>query len=138
MGKHRKDTKSRLVIFIDGQFLVLRKHGKKAEYGFIGGFVDPGETEIDALIRETDEEVKVKLTPEDLQYITTTKKKKITRHYFRLLSLKKKFKLNEPHKFMQLEWVPAAELIKNVGKSDRVFLKEFLSPETIPLEIHYE
>lgn len=126
-----------MVVYIDGKFLMLRKHGKKS-YGFIGGFVDPGESELEALLREAKEEAGVELVPEDVAYVTTTRKKDITRHYYRLLSLRKKFKLKEPHKFSALEWVHKDTVMRKVGKSDRAFLKKFLSPVATPTEIIYE
>jgi len=52
--KHKE--KSRLIVSQGDELLVLQKIGEELEYGFIGGFLEVGESPETALVRETYEE----------------------------------------------------------------------------------
>ena len=51
----------------DKVLLMRRSKLKGGNYGFVGGHVDPGETPLQAIIRETREEIGVKLSRKHLK-----------------------------------------------------------------------
>lgn len=67
-------------------FLQDRTDYKPPPWGFFGGGVEAGETPLQAVIRETKEELNIELTTEDLMYIgeyhTIYNDKQINRHMF--------------------------------------------------------
>ncbi|WP_037078585.1 NUDIX hydrolase [Pseudonocardia spinosispora] len=58
-----------LVSIVDGRLLMVRPRDKKAFY-LPGGKIDPGESDVDALVRELGEELAVHTDPAALRYLT--------------------------------------------------------------------
>ncbi len=57
-----------------GDKVLLVRRGRepsKGKLGIPGGFVDPGESAAQGACREVEEELRIKLTPDDLTYLTT-------------------------------------------------------------------
>lgn len=52
------------------RILLVQAHNR-AKYYFPGGKIDPGETQIEALIREISEELNLELSPSEVEYIGT-------------------------------------------------------------------
>jgi len=58
----------------NGKILLLHRHGHKSEgnrWGVPGGKIDGGESELGAMVREIREETGLKLSPAQLEYLTT-------------------------------------------------------------------
>jgi ADP-ribose pyrophosphatase YjhB (NUDIX family) len=51
--------------------LLRRNEEKRGEWGNVGGAVEPGETPVQACMREAKEEIGISLKPEDLAFICT-------------------------------------------------------------------
>ncbi|WP_025740659.1 NUDIX hydrolase [Aquimarina pacifica] len=129
--KHKE--KSRLIVFKGIELLVLIKKQKDLQYGFIGGFLEAGESPEAAMIRETYEETSVQLSKEDFNYycsitVNLDGKKRLSRHYFVCKEDNKPFKVAEPHKFLKIKWVYWKDAIKYLGKSDKKVVKELFRP----------
>ncbi|WP_027392468.1 NUDIX hydrolase [Aquimarina latercula] len=129
--KHKE--KSRLIVSQGDELLVLQKIGEELEYGFIGGFLEVGESPETALVRETYEETAVKLSEEDLEYhcsitIELGDKRRLSKHYFVCKDNNKPFTVAEPHKFAKVEWVYWKDALKFLGKSDKKVIKELFKP----------
>ena len=82
-----KIDKSRLIAIKNDKILVLEKIGEKKKYSLAGGVKKKKETDIQSLIRETFEEIGLKLKKKELTYFLSrknnnTKKKEIYKHYF--------------------------------------------------------
>ncbi|WP_438425771.1 NUDIX hydrolase [Aquimarina macrocephali] len=129
--KHKE--KSRLIVSQGDELLVLQKKSEDLEYGFIGGFLETGESPEIALIREAYEETAVQLSEEDFNYhcsvtIDLGDKKRLSKHYFVCKDSNKPFIVAEPHKFAKVEWVYWEDTIKFLGKSDKKVVKELFKP----------
>ncbi len=48
-----------------------RRGYKPPPWGFFGGRIEPGETPLEALLREAEEELTLTLKPEELRYVST-------------------------------------------------------------------
>lgn len=125
--KHKE--KSRLIVFQGENILVLQKLANETQYGFIGGFLEPGESPETALIREAFEETGVRLSEEDLIYhcsvtIEQSEKQRLTKHYFFCRDPYKPFGLAEPHKFKSITWMHWQKVVKSLGKSDKKVAKQ--------------
>ena len=129
--KHRE--KSRLIVYQGDELLVLQKLSDTLEYGLIGGYLKKEESPESGLLRETYEEVSVKLSEKDLMYycsITLGLKNqpKLTKHYFICNQPDQPFTLAEPHKFRKIEWVHWKDATEFLGKSDRKVIKSLFEP----------
>ena len=111
--------------------LSLRKNtgSNDGEYELPGGHVEPNEDLIEAMIRETKEELDIDLKEEDLKIIH------ILHHYtegrlnFILKSNKYSgnIKINEPEKCERLEWFSYENIPDNVTSKVKSTLKEIKS-----------
>lgn len=129
--KHKE--KSRLIVSKGDELLVLQKNSEDLEYGFIGGFLETGESPEAALIREIYEETNVLLSEEDLNYhcsitIDLGDKQRLSKHYFFCKDSNKPFRVAEPHKFTKVVWVHWKDALKFIGKSDKKVVKELFKP----------
>ncbi|GAA4273138.1 NUDIX hydrolase [Aquimarina gracilis] len=129
--KHKQ--KSRLIVCQGDELLVFQKISNKLEYGLVGGFLKKGETPENGLIRETYEETGVQLSEQDLDYYDSLtldcgNNQKLSKHYFVCKDANKSFLLNEPDKFMKIEWVYWKDTLGYLGKSDRKVVKSLFKP----------
>jgi len=119
-----KIDKSRLIAIKNDKILVLEKIGEKKKYSLAGGVKKKKETDIQSLIRETFEEIGLKLKKKELTYFLSrknnnTKKKEIYKHYFITNTSIKNIKVLEPHKFKKVLWVSWYDALEYLDKDDR-------------------
>ncbi|WP_299115799.1 NUDIX hydrolase [uncultured Winogradskyella sp.] len=123
--------KAKVVIIEKGKVLLLKRIDREKRLSFAGGIVKSNESHKEGLIREIKEELGVKVSKQDLEYIFSFKKKKakvkITTRYYRLKTTNKKFKINEPNKFNLLKWFNIKYAISNVTKKQGFILKQQLN-----------
>lgn len=62
VGLYRRMTVGARAVILDGEQVFLIKHTYLPGWHFPGGGVEPGETVLDALVREVDEEVGLRIT----------------------------------------------------------------------------
>ena len=106
------------------KILVLEKIGEKKKYSLAGGVKKKKETDIQSLIRETFEEIGLKLKKKELTYFLSrknnnTKKKEIYKHYFITNTSIKNIEVLEPHKFKKVLWVSWYDALEYLDKDDR-------------------
>ncbi|WP_295982783.1 NUDIX hydrolase [uncultured Algibacter sp.] len=119
-----KIDKSRLIAIKNDKILVLEKIGEKKKYSLAGGVKKKKETDIQSLIRETFEEIGLKLKKKELTYFLSrknnnTKKKEIYKHYFITNTSIKNIEVLEPHKFKKVLWVSWYDALEYLDKDDR-------------------
>ena len=119
-----KVDKSRLIAIKNDKILVLEKIGEKKKYSLAGGVKKKKETDIQSLIRETFEEIGLKLKKKELTYFLSrknnnTKKKEIYKHYFITNTSIKNIEVLEPHKFKKVLWVSWYDALEYLDKDDR-------------------
>lgn len=108
--------------------LALRKNTRynDGEYELPGGHVDEGEDLMNAMIREAEEELKIKLKIEDLHI------KHILHHYkgnrLKFIISADKYegnlKIGEPEKCEKLEWFDIKKLPENTEKRTKKVIRE--------------
>ena len=119
-----KIDKSRLIAIKNDKILVLEKIGEKKKYSLAGGVKKKKETDIQSLIRETFEEIGLRLKKKELTYFLSrknnnTKKKEIYKHYFITNTSIKNIEVLEPHKFKKVLWVSWYDALEYLDKDDR-------------------
>lgn len=108
--------------------LALRKNTgyNDGEYELPGGHVDEGEDLMNAMIREADEELKIKLRVEDLRIEHILHHYKGNRLKF-IISAEKyegNLKIGEPDKCEKLEWFDIENLPENIYKKVENVIRE--------------
>ncbi|MEX0360166.1 NUDIX domain-containing protein [Flagellimonas sp.] len=120
----KKVIKSRLVAVHGTKVMVLKKNGKPRKYTLPGGIKKGKETEAQALVRETSEEIKLKLTKDQVQfYLSLTKmanKEQINKNYFYTFLKPQKIAVKETHKFDSIKWENWKMAREFMDKSDRL------------------
>ncbi len=128
---------------VDAAVVVLRREGRllmglrtggtgEGTWGFVGGKVDPGESILEAVVRETREEIGIHLGT--LRYRHTLfDYRPENRQWYRVffleaLSFEGEPRIMEPHKMTRLEWFSKDALPQNLFPSNRDFLDHFLDP----------
>jgi len=119
-----KIDKSRLIAIKNDKILVLEKIGEKKKFSLAGGVKKKKETDIKSLIRETFEEIGLRLKKKELTYFLSrknnnTKKKEIYKHYFITNTSIKNIEVLEPHKFKKVLWIPWYDALEYLDKDDR-------------------
>jgi 8-oxo-dGTP diphosphatase len=119
-----KVDKSRLIAIKNDKILVLKKIGEKKKFSLAGGVKKKKETDIKSLIRETFEEIGLRLKKKELTYFLSrknnnTKKKEIYKHYFITNTSIKNIEVLEPHKFKKVLWVSWYDALEYLDKDDR-------------------
>jgi len=119
-----KVDKSRLIAIKNDKILVLEKIGEKKKYSLAGGVKKKKETDNKSLIRETFEEIGLRLKKKELTYFLSrknnnTKKKEIYKHYFITNTSIKNIEVLEPHKFKKVLWVSWYDALEYLDKDDR-------------------
>lgn len=116
--------KSRLLAFKNNKLLVLEKIGIKKKYSLAGGIKKKRESDLDSLVRETSEEINVRLIKEDLAYFISRKRiskdnVEINKNYFTTSLKIDNIKILEEHKFKAASWVYWYDALDYLDKDDR-------------------
>lgn len=116
----KKVEVTRVLFVKDKSLFLMLRNGKKTSHGqgvkrwiTPGGVVDPGETPVQAAIRETEEEIGITLAEKDLTLIYQRHDPQYDAEmYFYLCSVEifDKLVVKEPEKFDKVEWVSFKEL----------------------------
>lgn len=119
-----KIDKSRLIAIKNDEILVLEKVGKKKKYSLTGGVKKKKETDNQSLIRETFEEIGLRLKKKELTYFLSrkkinTRKQEVYKHYFITNKSIKNIKVIELHKFKKVFWVYWYDALEFLDKDDR-------------------
>ena len=119
-----KIDKSRLIAIKNDKILVLEKIGEKKKYSLAGGVKKKKETDSQSLIRETFEEIGVRLKKKELTYFLSrktinNKNQDIYKHYFITNKLIKNIKVLELHKFKKVFWIYWYDALEYLDKDDR-------------------
>ena len=107
--------KTRLVLSYNDQILLLKQHSSKGgKYSLIGGKVERQELMKHTLIRETEEEVGIRINPQNLHliqvlHILKGDKNTIT-FCFMSTQWTGQLRILEPHKFQEMCWCSYAQL----------------------------
>ncbi|WP_452597992.1 NUDIX hydrolase [Pontimicrobium sp. MEBiC01747] len=120
----KKIDKVRLIAINNDNLLVLEKGDVIKKYSLPGGVKKKTEVDYNSLIRETYEEIDVKLKENELTYFLSIKSKNkakqlVYKYYFTTTKPIEKIKLNEPDKFKNVLWVPWQEALDYLDKEDR-------------------
>nr|WP_299071869.1 NUDIX hydrolase [uncultured Allomuricauda sp.] len=125
----KKIIKSRLVAVCGSKVMVLKKVGKPIRYTLPGGVKKRKETEEEALIRETGEEIKLKLVEEQIQFylshIKRTDTEIVNKNYYCTILKPSKIKVLEKHKFETVLWLNWKKAIGFMDKSDGMAIKAY-------------
>ena len=119
-----KIDKSRLIAIKNDQILVLEKIREKKKYSLAGGVKKKKETDSQSLIRETFEEIGLRLKKKELTYFLSRKninneKQEIYKHYFITNKSIKNIEVLELHKFKKVIWIYWYDALEYLDKDDR-------------------
>lgn len=73
--RERYDNYKALIVPINSRreiFIQDRRNFKKPDWGYFGGEIEKGETPLEAVIRESKEELDIDVAPEELTYLGTS------------------------------------------------------------------
>ncbi|NJB35260.1 MULTISPECIES: NUDIX domain-containing protein [Flavobacteriaceae] len=137
----KKIFKSRLVAIKDQKVLVMRKVGKRKQYTLPGGIRKKNETYIEALMRETAEEIALQLQEDALELFFTfiEKSKEVTyskKYYYSKIE-EKPIAVIETHKFTETLWLDYKEAIEYMDKTDRKAIKTYFKNKGAKEETTY-
>lgn len=122
-------SKAKLVVYKDNSFLLLRKKSKGLRYVLLGGTLKKREHPKKACLREAKEEGKVDCKLQNIHFLTSTIEKNDDQFmyvYYFITTEVHDFKNMEPHKFIDINWVPAEHATQFMRPSDRHVLERFL------------
>lgn len=122
-------NKTRLLAIKDTKILVLENVSEFMKLTLAGGVVKKKETLAQSLIRETAEEIGLKLNQTELVFLNSYSKvidnKIIVKHYFVLLNANNLFKVIEKEKFKAVYWMEWKDTIQYMDKQDRKAVKKY-------------
>lgn len=107
-----------LHVMKDGKILLLRRISEKWMHGQLqipGGKTEPGESPLEAVLREAKEELGINITAQNVEHIATVAVKDGNNEYFAvqftLLDPEQyEFRIMEPHKCSELVWADMAAM----------------------------
>jgi uncharacterized protein len=119
----RFDNRKALLIPLNPEhqiFIQDRRGHKKPDWGYFGGEIETGETPMDAVIRESKEELNVNISPAELQYlgtsITVWNDRKIIRYMHLYPTNRKDFAVSEGQGGL---WLSFDEVRGKLDEKDR-------------------
>ena len=109
-----------LILERDNHILLLRKPARKGgDYGLIGGRIDPGESVLDALIREVYEEAAIHILPENLRLVHIIHRYRnesdIFHFFFYASDWQGELRNREPSKAQYLKWFAYDQLPEKIA-----------------------
>lgn len=122
-------SKAKLVVYKNDSFLLLRKKTKGLRYVLLGGNLKKREQPKKACLREAKEEGNVDCKLKDIRFLTSSIEKvdeKFMYAYYFVTSEVNDFKLLEPHKFFELNWIHKDDALPFMRDADRHILQRFL------------
>ena len=133
-------TKARLVIYENGQLLMLKSARKHNRYCFVGGGVGKWESPVEALIRECEEEISLTVSADEIvlaEILPFYSHGKEGREWFyRLVSPLTQVSLIETWKFSSLDWLSVYEALHMVNPSGKNHLyNQFLNPRELVVSV---
>lgn len=121
----KKIDKSRLIAISNEKILVFEKSALTKKYSLAGGVKKSNETDCQSLIRETHEEIGVKLKKKDLSYfisrmVVEKDNQDVYKHYFISYNVMvENVEVSDPHIYNRVLWVPWYGALKYLDKEDR-------------------
>jgi ADP-ribose pyrophosphatase YjhB (NUDIX family) len=116
----------RLILEENGKMLFLRQTKKNGgRYSLVGGNVEDNEFAREALAREAHEEAHIHVEPADMQLVHVLHRHKLKKDetllvlYFKATRFYGEPESQEPKKFMDVAWLPVANLPDNVSKATK-------------------
>lgn len=111
---------ARLILEKDGSVLLLKRPKYKGgNYSLVGGLVEVAESVRQALIRETHEEIGVKIRKKNLEMVHVAHRRKdgfsVLHIFFKTQTWEGEIVNREPKKCKKLKWFPLAELPKDMA-----------------------
>jgi 8-oxo-dGTP diphosphatase len=109
-----------LLLIKDGKVLLLRRHNtgwQDGKYGVPAGHIDGDEALTEALIREADEEIGIKISPDDATFVHMTHIKSNKEYLYVYFAVKRwegEPYNKEPNKCDRLYWAPLHKLPRNI------------------------
>lgn len=118
MERHKLKIAVYLILIKEGKVLLLRRCNtgwQDGNYSLPSGHVDPDETLVDALIRESEEEIGIILKPSDLKLVHTMHRMNIYVDFYYICENWSGVPENkEPEKCDDLSWFNINELPRNI------------------------
>lgn len=106
-------------------FLQDRSGHRPPPWGFFGGVAEPGETLVEALVRETKEELDINITPDDVVFLGSIKAEKggieMDRHLFLYKTDREHFDVLEGAGGSWLSYADAKEKLCEIQKFEEVW-----------------
>lgn len=108
-------------------FIQDRRGYKKPDWGFFGGEIEAGESPLEAVIRESSEELCLELSEKDLTYLGTSDTnwdgKYIVRHIFSYPTDQNEFEVREGKGGRWLNFDEVRELMDDKDRFDEIVIK---------------
>lgn len=123
---------ARLILEKDDLVLLLKRPKfKGGNYSLVGGLVEVTESVRQALIRETHEEIGVKIKKKDLEMVHVAHRRKdgfsVLHIFFKTQVWKGDIVNREPNKCTKLKWFQRDELPTNIAPTAETALKSYRS-----------
>src|SRR5690606_26340423 len=119
----KKTVKSRLIAVHGDKVLVLKKVGEPLRYTLPGGAKKGKEAPEETLLREVGEEIKLKLSGTQIEFLYAQNKKnkegRRLKHYFLTELQPDPIKVREKDKFEAVLWLSWKEALPFMDKMDR-------------------
>ena len=121
INKNRFNYSVRVLLRRKGKILLLERSQSRGGFSLPGGNVDLGETPLQAIKRETLEEVGLKIKKKNLRLIHTLQRKRKRKKGFEIIYFyeardwKGKLEVKEPHKFSAVRWFDESHLPKKLS-----------------------
>ncbi|WP_431123452.1 NUDIX domain-containing protein [Flagellimonas flava] len=127
--KKSKVVKSRLLAIHQSKVMVLQKVGKKRKYTLPGGIKKNSETEIQALIRETKEEIELDIVDLNctffLSLVKSSTEEFINRNYYYIHMEPMAINVKEKEKFKKVLWLNWKKALEHMDRSDQLAVKTY-------------
>jgi ADP-ribose pyrophosphatase YjhB (NUDIX family) len=127
-------NKTRLLAIRKTKLLVLENIKTPIQFTLVGGVARKRETLEDSLIRETIEEIDLKIQRSALSFFYALSKptahKIIVKHYYTCFKVDNSFKIKETEKFKDVYWLEWKEAIKHMDKLDKIAVKRYFENTT--------